>query len=232
MNHLTIIGYEVGEDGPSSKKTDTFEAQVNPASIQTKYAVNYDKGEDDGEGAAIIPERKFTGCSSQQVSFELLLDGTGALSDNQTSIVRVKDQVELFKKTCYYYVGGVHEVPYVKIKWGDISFFKYNNQVFYGRIKNFDVNYTLFSSEGVPLRAKINATFIGTVDPGTEAAMKDKQSPDLTHVVTVKAGDNLPMLCEEIYGRRQMFHEVAKVNNLISFRDIKPGTELVFPPIK
>ncbi len=230
MSYLTIVGYKAGKTG-AKEVGSTFVAQVNPATIQTKYTVNYNNEDENGEGA-VIPEQKFIGCNSQQVSFELLLDGTGALPDNHATMVRVKDQVELFKKTCYYYIGDVHEPPYVTIHWRDTSFFKYNNQVFYGRIKNFEVNYTLFSSEGVPLRAKINAAFIGTVDSLTESIMKDNQSPDLTHVVTFKAGDNLPMLCERIYGRRQMFHEVAKVNNLISFRDIKPGTELVFPPIK
>ena len=70
------------------------------------------------------------------------------------------------------------------------------------------------------------------MNPETESSLKDNQSPDLTHMITVKAGDTLPMLCASIYGNRQMHHEVAKINNLISFRHIEPGTELIFPPIK
>jgi LysM repeat protein len=70
------------------------------------------------------------------------------------------------------------------------------------------------------------------MDPKTEVKVKENSSPDLTHQITVKAGDTLPMLCQKVYGDRQMFHEVARVNNLLSFRHIEPGTELIFPPIK
>ncbi len=228
MTYLTIVGYKAGDNKPG-KGFSTFIAQVNPESIQTNYRVQYKTVPNLG---SIVPQQKFVSCDPQTVSFELLLDSTGVLPEKISSIGRVKDQVELFKRTCYYYQGDKHETPYVKIHWRDTSFFKYNNQVFFGRIENFDVNYTMFSSEGVPIRAKINASFIGSMKADDEENLKDKQSPDLTHVVTVKAGDNLPMLCEKIYGKRQMFQEVARANNLISFRDLEPGTELVFPPIK
>ncbi len=230
MTYLTINGYKAGDGGPVGEGDDKFTAQVNPSSISVKYGVDYTQ-EMDNMGK-IIPQKVFKGCRTQTVSFELLLDNTGVLPDNPSAKGSVNDQIEQFKKTCYYYKGNKHETPYVKIHWNDTSFFKYNNQAFYGRVESFDVNYTMFSSKGEPIRATINATFGGTLDPETESNLKDNQSPDLTHVITVKAGDNLPMLCEKIYGKRQMFQEVARANNLISFRELEPGTELVFPPIK
>jgi len=230
MNYLTIDGYEAGTDGPVGKGDITFTAQVNPASIQVKYGVEYTP-ETDNIGT-IIPQKVFKGCLPQTVSFDLMLDGTGVLPENPAAKGSVNEQIEKFKKTCYYYRGNKHEIPYVSIQWNNTSFFKYNNQAFFGRIESFDVQYTMFSAEGEPLRAKIKASFSGTSNPKTEANLKDNQSPDLTHVITVRAGDSLPVLCEQIYGKRQMFQEVARVNNLISFRDIKPGTELVFPPLK
>lgn len=230
MNYLTIDSYEAGTDGSVSNGGITFTAQVNPASIQVKYGVEYTQNTDNM--GTIIPQKIFKGCRPQTVSFELMLDGTGVIPENPAAKGSVNDQIEKFKEVCYYYKGNKHETPYVKILWNKTSFFKYNNQAFFGRIESFDVHYTLFSAEGDPLRAKINASFSGTSEPTTEANIKDNQSPDLTHVITVKAGDSLPVLCERIYGKRQMFQEVARVNNLTSFRNIKPGTELVFPPLK
>ncbi len=228
MKYITIVGYE---DSKGSKKIDTFTAQVNPASISVKYGVGYG-GQEDPQDGSIIPQKIYSGCKTQTISFELILDGTGVLPDNVDAKGSVKEQIGLFKKTCYYFVGSKHETPYVEISLNKESLFKYDKQAFLARIDTFDVTYSLFSSEGEPLRAKINATFGGTMDPQTEANLKDEQSPDLTHMITVRAGDTLPMLCKKVYGDRQMHHEVARVNNLISFRYIKPGTELIFPPIK
>jgi hypothetical protein len=231
MEYLTIVGYEAGENGPSGSGFETFEAQVNPASISVNYGVGYGNSEEASDGR-IIPQRKFSGVKTQTVSFELILDDTGAMPPNEKIKKNVKDQIELFKKTCYYFIGSKHETPYVKIHWNQESLFKYNKQAFFARVDSFDVTYTMFSSDGEPISAKINATFGGTMDPETESSLKDKQSPDLTHMITVKAGDTLPMLCKKIYGDRQMHHEIARINNLISFRYLKPGIELIFPPIK
>jgi nucleoid-associated protein YgaU len=40
------------------------------------------------------------------------------------------------------------------------------------------------------------------------------------------------MLCYKIYGSSNYYLQVAKVNKLSSFRNISPGDEIIFPPIK
>jgi len=233
MKYLKIDGYDAEEGGKIGNELSSFTAPVNPSSIKVNYGVKYADDDDDSlELGNVIAKKSFTKCTDQTVSFELIVDGTGVIDGNEDAKKSVEEQIELFKKTCYYYVGNNHETPYVKISWGQKSLFKYNNQAFFARIKSFDISYTLFSSNGEPLRATINAVFVGTMDRETETKIKDNQSPDLTHVVKVKAGDTLPVLCEKIYGKRQMFHEIARINNLVSFRYLEPGTNLVFPPIK
>uniref|UniRef100_A0AAU6WLI4 LysM domain-containing protein n=1 Tax=Chryseobacterium endophyticum TaxID=1854762 RepID=A0AAU6WLI4_9FLAO len=59
-----------------------------------------------------------------------------------------------------------------------------------------------------------------------------KNSPDLTHKRTIQDGDTLPLMTERIYGDSKYYLEVAKVNNLINFRQLVPGEELYFPPIE
>jgi LysM repeat protein len=235
MNYLQIFGYEAEGNGPAetSFSDQPFEAQLNPSSLKMNHSINYNGGNtEDTNNSDAVSQQRFTGVPPQTLSFELIIDNSGALPEDKALSGSVLDKIEEFKTTCYFYRGSNHETPYVQLLWNGTSLFKYKDQAYFARLKSFDVNYTLFSSEGEPLRAKINASFVGTMDPQTQARIKDNQSPDLTHVITVKAGDTLPMLCEKIYGSRQMFHEVARVNNLLSFRYIKPGTELVFPPIK
>ena len=94
------------------------------------------------------------------------------------------------------------------------------------------VQYTLFKPSGEPLRAKLTLSFVQYVSQKEESARADRKSPDLTRVVEVKAGDTLPLLCYRIYKDSSYYTQVARVNKLISFRGLKPGSRLVFPPLR
>jgi LysM repeat protein len=233
MQYITIEPHDKA-DGDSASG-ESFVAQVNPSSLKMGHKIRYnsdgEEGTDNGQSHA-VDQPTFKGVAPQILSFELILDGTGVVREKNTEEKTVAQQIDKFKQTCYFYKGDIHEPPYVKIKWNGENLMKYKDKGYKARLKNFDINYLKFSAEGKPLRAKINVTFIGTMDPKTESNVKENSSPDLTHQITVKAGDTLPMLCQKVYGDRQMFHEVARVNNLLSFRHIEPGTELIFPPIK
>ena len=103
--------------------------------------------------------------------------------------------------------------------------------LFKGRLESLTLNYTLFRPNGMPLRARANASFVGFTDELLLHSKIKKNSPDLTHVITVQAGDTLPLLCNRIYGRSDYYSQVAEVNGLTAFRDLRPGTQLVFPPL-
>ena len=62
-------------------------------------------------------------------------------------------------------------------------------------------------------------------------AESNKSSPDLTHVIEVRAGDTLPNLCNKVYNDPSYYMQVARVNNLSDFCRLVPGTRLVFPPL-
>jgi nucleoid-associated protein YgaU len=93
------------------------------------------------------------------------------------------------------------------------------------------VNYTLFKPSGEPLRAKMDLTF--TAYKSTEEVFREAslESPDLTHLVEVKAGDTLPMLCYQIYKDSSYYLAVARLNQLNNFRQLQPGQLLRFPPL-
>ena len=65
-----------------------------------------------------------------------------------------------------------------------------------------------------------------------EAALRaNRSSPDLSHMVQVRDGDTLPLLCHRIYNDCGRYLEVAKENKLANFRSLRPGTWLRFPPL-
>ena len=89
----------------------------------------------------------------------------------------------------------------------------------------------MFNNDGTPLRAIGKATFAGAVSKELAARTVKTSSPDLTHKRIVQDGDTLPLMTERIYGDSKYYLEVAKVNGLVNFRQLKPGSEVYFPPI-
>ena len=49
---------------------------------------------------------------------------------------------------------------------------------------------------------------------------------------TIKEGENLVQYCEEYYKDKNFYLKIAELNNLSSFRALKKGKRLEFPPIK
>ncbi|SES70769.1 hypothetical protein SAMN05216326_10293 [Nitrosomonas marina] len=220
---LTISRCIVSSDGrisvDSSKKK--FEAMINPSGYEHVLSLRYAKNKVLGQPGT---ETKYDVSHPEKIVLrELIFDGTGVIRSSDNQPVSVKNQIELLRNVIYTYDGSKHEAPIVQLKWGSF--------LFYGRVESLKFDYTLFKPSGVPLRAKVTLTFIEYQSSEEIAKEADNQSPDLTHQVEVKAGDTLPLLCYRIYQNSAYYPEVARVNNLTHFRDLKPGTLLRFPPL-
>ncbi|PSJ18967.1 CIS tube protein [Nitrosomonas supralitoralis] len=222
ISPCSVNNGKISIDG--SKKQ--FKALINPAGYEHAFQLYYSKNKVLGQPGA---ETKYDVSLPEKITLkDLVLDGTGVVKSGRSSSnsipMSVKDQIELLKNVVYTYLGNKHEAPIVQLKWGKL--------LFYGRLESLKFDYTLFKPNGAPLRAKVALSFIeyqSSEEISKEAAM---QSPDLTHLVEVKAGDTLPLLCYRIYQDSTYYSEVAKINNLTNFRDLKPGIKLQFPPLR
>jgi hypothetical protein len=143
------------------------------------------------------------------MSFEFLFDNTGIIDGEPRD--SVADDLQRFKEVVIDYKGDSHEPRHFKLVWGENSIFK-------GRVTEVDITYKLFNADGTPIRATAKVTFKSSIEEEKRAAKEDKQSPDLTQLVTVKAGDTLPLLCYRIYGTPQYYLQVADRNGLSNFR--------------
>ncbi len=201
--------------------------QINPASYKHDHTVNYNNSLAQGAPGTTL---KFKGVAPEKVSFDIYFDATGAVSSGASlssllsTPVAVSDQIETFKNVCFTYNGDIHEPNYLIISWGTL--------VFKCKLTSLNISYTLFKDDGTPLRAKISVSFEEAIDADLIAKEANNQSPDLTHLIEVKDGDTLPLICYRIYGDSSYYLEVAAYNDMIDFRDIKPGTKLYLPPIK
>jgi len=218
---LKISPCSVDTDGNITvDKSREYEFFFNPSEFSHSYAIDYCKKEAIGQSSS---DSKFSGIKPEKIKFTLLIDGTGVAATN-SSPLDVKTQVKNISDIIYKYDGEKHEPNHVRVLWG--------SQIFFGRLESMSVENTLFKPNGVPLRAKLALSFTGFMSKEEEALRANRSSPDLSHLVEVKAGDTLPLLCNKIYKDSRYYIDVAKANNISNFRDIKPGQKLHFPPLR
>jgi len=215
LEKLLIKAYEAADY--SGTPVGEFEAFVNPNEITLSYEMEYDSA----QGAGTTNSRmEFKKVKPGDLSLTLFIDGTGANGKS----VDVQEQIQQFQ-TVTGYNGNIHRPNYLKVVWGTL-------QVKRCVLKSASIAYKLFKPDGVPLRAVITANFSDNSDDQTRVALAQDESPDLMHARRVKEGDNLPSLCQEIYGDPGYYLKVVRANGLNDFRRLTPGTRILFPPLE
>jgi hypothetical protein len=215
LEKLLIRAYEAPDY--SGEPVGEFEAFVNPHEITIAYEMEYDSA----QGAGTTNSRmEFKKVKPGDLALTFFIDGTGASGRR----VDVQERIERFQAVTGYN-GDIHRPNYLKVVWGTL-------QVKRCVLKSASIAYKLFRPDGVPLRAVITANFSDNADDRTRVALAQDQSPDLTHVRLVRAGDTLPALCYGIYGDPAYYLEVARANGLDHFRHLEQGTRIVFPPLE
>ena len=193
-----------------------FFALLNPSEYSLSRSNNWERNQSVGSPQ---PEHSYVGGEPDQLSMSLLFDGTGA-----AGYVGPVDGLSGKFLDLMKYQGDAHEPYFLKICWGTL--------VFPGVLKSATVNYTLFNQGGLPLRAKIDASFEQVVPASDTMAEADPSSPDLTHVWEVRDGDRLDHISWKIYGRPDYWCEIARVNGLGSSRGLESGQQLTLPPLE
>jgi hypothetical protein len=195
-----------------------FIAMFNPESFTIREDVKWEnKCAPGNEGEDPV----YKATRARSFTLEFTLDGTGVNTNGVK--IPVTAQVLLFRAATTKVIGSTHRPPYLLVQYG--TFISSCN------IDSSNVTYTMFDMFGLPIRAKISASFTERTPSGLGALLSMLSSPDLTHKIEVKEGDILPLLTYKTYNNQNYYLQVAKVNKLKNFRKLKAGTTLVFPPI-
>lgn len=215
LEKLTILAYAT--PNYQGQPVDRFEAYVNPHELTLSYEIEYDAA----QGAGTTNSRmNFKKMKPGDLALTFFLDGTGA----NGRPADVQQLVAQFQRVTGYN-GDIHRPNYLKVMWGTL-------RIKTCVLKSATIAYKLFQPSGVPLRAVVTANFTDNSDDQTRVAIAQDQSADLTHRRLVKAGDDLPRLCQEIYGDPRLSALVAEANGLDGFRRLVPGALLIFPPLE
>ena len=218
---LKIQGFKKGGETTG----DPFEAQFNPTTIEMSYHLNY---YEENYSGAIGSEMKWNNTKPLELRFEITLDET-IIHDGVKKKDGVKENIKSFKKNTIEYIGKAHQPPlYSKVSWGEFK----EEEDFIGRLTELDITYSQFELSGVPLAAKLSVAFKQYMGFDKMLEKQKKSSPDLTHQITVLAGDTLPSMTQRIYGDARYYKQVARYNRLTNIRTLQPGTQINFPPLE
>lgn len=119
--------------------------------------------------------------------------------------------------------GEKHRPPTVKFKWGSLSF--------EGIITEVKHSYTMFLSDGKPVRAKLDITFKSLYDLEKDKRKSPFESPDRTKYRTIHEGEQLWNYAYSEYGSPQMWRVIARENGIMNPLDIYPGQSIKLPAI-
>ncbi|MGA9997454.1 MAG: hypothetical protein WBP93_18690 [Pyrinomonadaceae bacterium] len=222
LEKMKILAYE---DPDFRKPAGDDTVYINPEKYSRTYKICWNDTQAQGS-SGYSPD--FNRMGPEKVQFELVFDGTGVIPSKIPGLSLftedgITKQIERFTNLVFNYQGSLHSPYFLKLLWGKL--------IFQCRLESLEFTYTLFKPDGTPLRARANAVFVEFNSEKALALKANKTSPDLSHLLTVKAGDTLPLMCNNVYGSSAYYTQVASANGLTNFRNLKVGSQLLFPPL-
>jgi nucleoid-associated protein YgaU len=118
----------------------------------------------------------------------------------------------------------LHAPPLVAFEW--------DREIFKGVLESLNVTYTLFSSAGVPLRAKLSTTLREYRPVNVQFSERPRNSPDVEKSFTVRRGDELWSIAAQIYRDPTQWRALAQANGIQDPRSLEPGTPLLVPRLR
>jgi hypothetical protein len=229
LQKLIIYSFEDKDFSDSDKDLEKagkkFSVPINPESFTKNLKIDVDIRRGHGDNGTDI---RFKSTAPEELKLEFILDGTMTMEgyggeNKEFKRKPVHEQLEQFLECVYRYEGNIHRPRFLMLLWGSEIRFRCV-------LTNLDVNHTLFNPVGQPLRVRISATFLDYKTRAERIARDRPRSADLTHYRKVRDGDRLDLMTFKIYNDPKYFLQVGRVNALSSIRNIKPGSELYFPP--
>jgi contractile injection system tube protein/LysM domain-containing protein len=120
--------------------------------------------------------------------------------------------------------GETHAPPRVEFRWGMFAF--------KAVIEKLSQRFTMFLSDGTPVRATLNVTFKQYKPLAEQLIDPRRNSADKTKRRVVTAGDSIWLLAHREYGNPRDWRQIARRNHVADPRAVRPGAVLVVPPLE
>jgi hypothetical protein len=183
------------------------------------------------------PIQQFVRGQAEKLTLDLFFDTTESGMDAQAK------SVTTLTDTFYSLVkinSETHAPPVCQFAWNDPSFPGANLPANYAQqkrlsfrciVENISQKFTLFSPQGVPLRATLTVTLREYKSLEQQLKELNLQSPDHTKAYITQRGDTLSAIAGKLYGSPAQWRPLAISNGITDPRRLTPGRVLEAPPI-
>jgi hypothetical protein len=117
----------------------------------------------------------------------------------------------------------LHAPPLLVISWSSLTF-----RCVLARVNQ---KFTMFDTDGKPVRARLTCTFNEVIDPEQEAREVNRQTADFSKVHVVTQGELLIDIANRFYNDPQAWRPIAIRNDIDNPRAIFPGQSLIVPSL-
>jgi len=185
------------------------------------------------------PILQFVRGQTETMSLDLFFDTTeDGMGPGATPVTKRTDQfyqlIKINKDT--------HAPPILRFTWGQEGFAGANftgvwstqarSDGFQCVVESVKQRFTLFSSEGIPLRAVLTVSLREYYSLKEQVDRIRFSSPDHTHSHVVQRGDTLARIAADKYNDPTQWRAIASNNGIADPLELKPGTVLEAPPIQ
>jgi hypothetical protein len=216
-----------------SNDVDIVPCQFNPTQITLEKGVQFAEINIPGLTA---PLQQFVRGQAETLNLELLFDTSDqGMGENAVSVATLTD--------AFYAMARVepdgHAPPVVYFCWGDdfpghqlpAKLKGQRRNCFSGVVTSIKQNFTLWSSSGVPVRAKLNLTIKEYAPLDQQLKELNLNSPDKTHSHVIARGETLGAISHRYYSDSTAWRKVADANAIEDPRRLMPGRQLTVPVI-
>jgi nucleoid-associated protein YgaU len=226
--------YFVRLDAHGQETGAHLSVQFNPTEYTTTKGAQYAEIQIPGIDA---PLQQFVAGQAERITLDLFFDstedGTGADATPVTN--RTNEFFRLVKMS-----GEDHAPPRLRLFFSDHGFpgvvadrktgDATPRLAFDCVCESVQQRFTLFSPDGVPLRARLTVGLRENRPLEQQLEELDLQSPDHTRLRVIEQGETLPLIAYRAYGSAAEWRRIAVANGIDDPRSVPPGTVLELPP--
>ena len=210
-----------------------IDVQFNPTELVFNRAV---QTAEIGIPGLDSPLLQFVRGQSETLTIDLFFDTTEqGMGVGATSVTTQSDRIYELTKI----EPDAHAPPVVAFMWNqkfpgsDVSDNIGNQRRtdFQGIVESVRQRFTLFSPDGVPLRAVLTVTFKEYKTLDQQLRQLNLNSPDKTQSHVLQRGDTLQRIAATHYERASEWRQIASANGIDDPRRLVVGSFLRVPPI-
>lgn len=227
----------IADWGPN--KSERYEVQYNPKEFSLEKNLQHGEITIPGLDA---PLQQFVRGQAEKLSVELFFDTTeNGMGRDATSVTDHTDRIYKLAKV----ENSSHAPAVVTFCWNSkfpgssLSYAEEGsgasgNQTrnsFVGVVESIRQQFTLFSSEGIPLRATVNLVLKEFRTLDEQLKQLRLNSPDRTHSHAISDSETLTAIAGKYYGNSGRWRFIAQENEITDPRRLQTGRIIGVPPI-